>query len=67
MFKIKVKDVKTFVKTERLLYAAGNGKRFYVSLYAAPNAKRYTVSVSADEEDRGFTNLSEAVRYFNSI
>ena len=62
-FKIKVKDVKEFVKKESVIYANGNGKRFSVALRAGPNVERYVVEVGDDS--KGFTKLGDAVRYFN--
>lgn len=61
--KIKVKDVKEFVKTQTSLYASGNGRRFYISLHAGPNVERYIVEING--ERKGFTNVGDAVRFFN--
>lgn len=62
-FKIKIKDVRAFMKKELHLYASGQGKQFFIVLHAGPNVERYIVKVG--EELKGFTKLGEAVRYFN--
>jgi hypothetical protein len=62
-FKIKVKDVKDFVKSELALYASGAGKRFSIALHAGPNVNRYIVEIGG--EKKGFTNAGAAVRHFN--
>jgi len=64
-FKIKVKDVKEFVKNKSYIYASGGGKTFSVSLHAGPNVDRYTVEHGETKE--GFTDVGEAVKYFNEI
>ncbi len=68
-FKIKVKDAKNFVKTERVLAASDSEKEFYIALRAGPNVKRYIVINRAGPEvtENGFTKIGEAVKYFNSI
>jgi hypothetical protein len=65
-FKIKVKDLAEFVKTEKMLYAAGSNKKLYVLLHAGPNVERYLVK-SLRYGDKGFTKKGEAVKYFNSL
>lgn len=62
-FKIKVKDVKEFVKNNKYVYASGAGKTFSVALHAGPNVERYVVENS--EGAKSFTNVGDAVRYFN--
>jgi hypothetical protein len=63
-FAIKVKDVKEFTKTQQYIYASGAGKRFFVSLHAGPNVERYIVEINGQR--KGFTNVGDAVRYFNA-
>lgn len=62
---IKVKDVKEFVRLEYALYTSGKGKKFFIALHAGPNIERYVVETNS--ERKGFTNVGEAVKYFNSI
>jgi hypothetical protein len=62
-FKIKVKDVKEFVRNEQITYARGHGKTLSVRLRAGPNVERYVVTVG--DEAEGFTVLGDAVRWFN--
>ncbi len=62
-FKIKVKDVKEFVKSEGLTYASGKGKRFFIKLHAGPNVERYVVEY--DGHKKSFTKCGDAVRCFN--
>ena len=62
-FKIKVKDVKEFVKTSFYTYASGQGKVFEVALHAGPNVPRYVVKNG--NTTRGFTKVGEAVEFFN--
>lgn len=64
--KIKVKDVKEYMKSFRHMYASENGrKRFHILLHAAPNVERYIVEVGGTEQ--GFTKLGDAVRLFNAV
>ena len=65
MFKIKVKDVKEFVNSETVVYAAGEGKKFLVTVHAGPNAERYIVQHGMMK--KGFIKLGEAVRFFNDL
>jgi len=64
-FKVKIKDVKEFVRVERKLYASGDGKKLYIALRAGPNVERYIVETKS--ENTGFTKLGDAVRRFNSL
>lgn len=69
--KVLVKDLKQFVDTQEVLFASGNmnfqrtTKRLWVSLHAGPNVQRYTVRWKNNE--RGFTNRGEAVRFYNDL
>lgn len=65
-FTIKVKDVEEFVRSESMLFASGEGKRFLISLHAGPNVGRYIIE-SKERGIRRFANLTAAVRYFNDI
>lgn len=60
-FKLKVGGVKKFVKEEMHLYAAGDGKRFYVAIHAGPDVERHIVQTKGSQ--RGFTKIGEAVRF----
>jgi len=62
-FKIKVKDVQDFVKSELVLYASGRGKRFFVRIHAGPNVERYVVETNKGTV--GFAKAGEAVQHFN--
>ena len=65
-FKILVKDLKHFVKTERTMFASGAGKKLYVSLHAGPNVRRYSVEHQNGEVEF-FNKAGDAVRRFNEI
>jgi len=67
MFKIFAKDVDAWVKSQRVMYASGEGKRFFVTVHAGPGVERYIVHNMRTGEDSGFTNLGEAVRFFNQL
>lgn len=62
-FLLKIKDVKKFMKDEKVLYAANERKKFFILLHAGPNVDRYVVSVDGDLS--GFTKINEAVKFFN--
>ena len=64
--KIRVKDVRQFVRKEYHLYESGGEpyKEFQIALRAGPNVERYLVKVDGCEP-KGFTKLGDAVRYFN--
>lgn len=63
--KLKVKEVKAFVKEKRYQYACGRGKKFLVGLYAGPCVDRYFVVTK--DSDVGFRRCGDAVRHFNSL
>jgi len=65
-FKILVKDLSSFVKTNRVLFASGDGKQLHVALRAGPNVERYFVSHGTDVT-LGFRKKNDAVKYFNSL
>jgi len=67
MFKILVKDVESWMKSERVMFASGEGKRFFITVHAGPNVERYIVHNMRTGKDKGFTNRSEAVRFFNQL
>lgn len=67
MLKLLVKDLEAWMKKERLLYASGCGKRFYVTIHAGPNAERYIVCNMVTGVERGFAKRGDAVRYFNNL
>ena len=67
MFKILVKDVEAWVKSERVMYASGEGKRFFVTVHAGPGVERYIVHNMRTGEDKGFNSRGEAVRFFNQL
>jgi hypothetical protein len=67
MFKILVKDVESWMQSERALFAGGEGKRFYVTVHAGPGVKRYIVQNMRTGKEDGFTNRGEAVRFFNQL
>jgi hypothetical protein len=66
-FKIWVKDVEQFINEERLLFASGEDKRFFITLKAGPNVNRYVVHNMKTKEEVGFTNKGKAVKYFNDL
>lgn len=65
-FKILVKDLKNFVRIEKVLFASGRGKKLSVSLWAGPNIKRYMVE-HAHGETEFFLKAGDAVKRFNEI
>ena len=38
-----------------------------ISLRAGPNIERYIVKKEEEEEEIGFADISEAVRYYNNL
>ena len=64
-FKILVKSLDKFIKTERVLFAASRGQKLYVTLHAGPNVKRYIVT--GYEIHKEFSAKGDAVRFFNSL
>ena len=63
--KLLVKDLENYIRTQKILYATDGTKRFYVTLWAGPNIERYIVE--KDGKQKGFTNKSKAVKYFNEL
>jgi len=55
------------VKYSRILYASSGNKRLMISLRAGPNIERYIVKKEEEEEEIGFADISEAVRYYNNL
>jgi hypothetical protein len=66
-FKLKVKDLEAWMKGERVLFASGDGKRFYVSVHAGPNVERYTVRNMASGFETSFSNRGQAIKFFNAL
>lgn len=66
-FKVLVKDLEEFVKTEKVLFASSseNNKKFYVKLHACPNSERYIVEVN--RQSKAFIKKGEAVKHFNAF
>jgi hypothetical protein len=65
-FKILVKDIKDFIKTERVLFASDGGKKLYVALHAGPNVRRYIIEHQHGKAEF-FVKVGDAVRRFNEI
>lgn len=55
------------MKYSRILYASSGNKRLMISLRAGPNIERYIVKKEEEEEEIGFADISEAVRYYNNL
>ena len=66
-FKIFVGELSAFILSERVVYATGDNKRFFVTLHAGPNAERYVVKNMVSGEEFGFNNKGKAVRFFNEL
>lgn len=66
-FKIYVNQVSQFMHTERVMFATGDNKRFFITLHAAPNHKRYIVQNMVSKEEFGFNNKGKAVKFFNDL
>jgi hypothetical protein len=65
--KIFVNQVSQFMLSERILYASGDNKRFFITLHAAPNYNRYIVLNTVSGKEIGFTDKGKAVRFFNEL
>jgi acetone carboxylase gamma subunit len=66
-FKIFVNQVSQFMLSERVMYATGDNKRFFITLHAAPNYNRYIVKNMISGKEFGFNNKGKAVRFFNEL
>lgn len=66
-FTLKVKDLECYIKSERISYATGDKKRFFISLHCGPNYKRYTVQNMVSKEEFGFIKKGEAIKFFNEL
>jgi hypothetical protein len=67
VFKLLVREIEAWMKSERVMYASGEGKRLFVTVHAGPGVKRYIVHNMRTGEDTGFTNRGQAVRFFNNL
>lgn len=65
--KILVKDVESFMLSERIMYASGDNKRFLITLHAAPNHKRYIIQNMLTKHETCFTKKGPAVKFFNEL
>lgn len=66
-FKIQVQEVKAFMLNERVMFATGESKRFFITFHAAPSYNRYIVKDMITGTETGFNNCGKAVRYFNDL
>ena len=63
-FKIFVNQVSQFMYAERVMFATGDNKRFFITLHAAPNFNRYIVKNMVSGVEFGFNNKGKAVKEF---
>jgi hypothetical protein len=64
-FRIQLKDLRDYMQTHEVLYAADEEKELWVLLAAGPGVKRYIVKSALGEER--FAKARDAVRHFNSL
>ena len=60
---IKVKDVKSFMKSKLVCYATCRKTLFFIALHDEPNVDRYFVETP--DGRKGFKIADDAVHYFN--
>jgi hypothetical protein len=66
-FKIFVNELERFVRNERVMFATGENKRFFITLHAGPSFNRYIVQDMVSKKEFCFTNKGKAVRFFNEL